>query len=54
MGSNEKDTAYRKNVIELEYGFPHMLFLDDDVLTLEVIRDAVRSGLIDIGMENNF
>ena len=54
FGRNEKDTASKKNVMEFEYGFPHISILDADILTLEVIREAARSGLSDAGMENNY
>mmetsp|Transcript_5717 Transcript_5717/g.9375 ORF Transcript_5717/g.9375 Transcript_5717/m.9375 type:complete len:90 (-) Transcript_5717:51-320(-) len=41
--------------MKLQDGFPHVSILDADSLTLEVIKEAATSGLIDAsaGFENN-
>ena len=41
--------------MKLQDGFPHVSILDADSLTLEVIKEAATSGLIDAsaGLENN-
>ncbi len=55
LGSDETNTTYREKVMKLQDGFPHVSILDADSLTLEVIKEAATSGLIDAsaGFENN-
>ena len=53
LGSDEKDNAYRKNLIQLASNFSHVSMLDADKFTEQVIREAVRNGLIDEEIVNN-
>ena len=57
LGSDETNTTYREKVMELQDGFPHVSILDADSLTLEEIKEAATTGLIDAGAEfetNNY
>lgn len=55
LGSDETNTTYREEVMKLVGGLPHVSILDADSLTVEVIKEAVTSGLIagDAGFESN-
>lgn len=55
LGSDETNTTYREEVMKLTGGLPHISILDADSLTVKVIKEAVRSGLIagDAGLESN-
>ena len=57
LGSDETNTTYRENVLKLQDNFPHVSILDADYMTLSVIKEAGRSGLIDADAEleaNNY
>ena len=52
--TDESDTEYRKNIIDLLDEYPHVSIVDADALTKAVVGEAVRNGLIDKDFKNNF
>jgi hypothetical protein len=54
IGSDEKDDAYRQNVLKLSNRFSHVSMLDADKLAAQVIKEAANNGLLDKELVNNF
>jgi len=52
--TDESDTEYRKNIMDLLDEYPHVSIVDGDALTKAVVGEAVRNGLIDKDFLNNF
>jgi hypothetical protein len=54
IGSDEKDDAYRQNVLKLSNRFSHVSMLDADKLAAQVIKEAANNGLLDKELVDNF
>lgn len=54
MMTDEDDVEYRQNIMGLLDHYPHVSILDADDIVKKIVREGVRNGIIDAGLENNF
>jgi hypothetical protein len=54
LGSDEIDKSYRKKVLDMSKDYSHVQILDADKITKQVLKNAISSGFIHKGFENNF
>lgn len=54
MMTDEDDVEYRQDIMGLLDDFTHVSILDADDIVAKIVRESVRNGIIDAGLENNF
>jgi len=54
LTTDEENTGYRKNIIDLLDDYPHVSILDADHLVKSVVKESLRNGIIDEGLDNNY
>jgi len=54
LTSDEEDVEYRHEIIELADRYRHVSILDADELVKNIVHEAVKNGVIDKGLDNNY
>ena len=54
MTTDETDVDYRRDVLEIASDYPHVRILDVDDIVLNIVTEAIRNGVIDAGLHNDF
>ena len=54
MMTDEDDVEYRQDIMGLLDDFTHVSILDADDIVAKIVRESVRNGIIDAGLQNNF
>ena len=54
MTTDEKDVGYRRDVLEIARDYTHVSILDADEIVLNTVTEAIRDGVINAELHNNF
>jgi hypothetical protein len=54
MMSDDMNDAYREQILQLANDYSYVSILDVDHLTEAIVRDAIRDGIIDKSLDNNY